>query len=235
MFGPAAWARPTPRAATAASATTATMAAVRARRGFMVLAPSSEDRMRADTAERRRAVFPRGRRPPVAAQFRQIFQPTPWSASGSREIVAPYSDATAALPPRRSRDAARSARVGGRRGGRFGLLLPVVRNADGRRRVPALAAARLRPARLRGLELLARPRPLLELGPVRARGADGGDAPRRDRGCRRLVVGQGVGRGRAPDGRRRRGARRAPDGVGAHRALPGTRRREHRRRHRVSP
>src|SRR5215207_143139 len=98
MFGPAAWARPTPSAATAASATTATRAAVPAKRGFMVLAPSPEDPMRADTAGRRRAVLARRRRPRVAAASLRVARleagglqrrPHP----GRRERNLPHADA----------------------------------------------------------------------------------------------------------------------------------------------
>src|SRR4051794_17200455 len=218
MFGPAASARPTPSAATAASATTATAGAIRAKRGFMVLAPPSgldasryggmpSSGLRGREAGASLRCASSRRRRSRRMRCRQIFEPTSWYASGSREIVAPDSDATAALPPRRSRDAALGARVGGRGTRRLGLLLPLVRDARARRRLPALAAARARPARIRGIELLAGARPVLELGSRGARGPDGGHAPRRHRRRGRLVVGEGLGRERAPRSRRRRGAR----------------------------
>src|SRR5437588_9440773 len=78
------------------------------------------------------------------------------------------------------------------------LLLPLVRERRPRRRVPALGAEQPPAAARPRVALLPGAGPVLERRPVGAPGADARHRTGRRSAGRRLVVGLGVARGRAP-------------------------------------
>src|ERR671936_2598996 len=78
------------------------------------------------------------------------------------------------------------------------LLLPLVRKRRPRRRIPALGAERPPAAARPRVTLLPGPGPVLERRPQGAPGADARHRARRRPAGRRLVVGVGLDRGRAP-------------------------------------
>ena len=125
------------------------------------------------------------------------------------------------------------AESGGAVGAGGDLLLPLVRDTEERRALPALAARRGAAADGRGVELLPGARGVLVRRCARRRRADGGDRGRRNRGRDHVLVGARLAGGPTAAAAARR--RSAPRVVGrcAHRAVPGPHGRLDRGRHRL--
>ena len=183
-------------------------------------------------------------RPAVAGE-RGPFRP--WFPTGARRRVA-RGGKTGSRPTARGSVSGRACGYAGarqrerrhgararNRGDAVGdLLLPLVRDARARRRLPALAAEREYPAGHDRRELLSRAWRLLVDGRARARGPDDADLGCGSGAGDRLVVGARFRRGGALAGRRRSGPIPRPRRRRAHRAVRGPHRRERRRRHRRS-